>query len=304
MLSRVADSIFWMGRYVERAIAATRLVAAASDLQLDTRGQHELAELWNPQSVITCIRLARTAAAGVRDSLSTEVWEQLNRLHLSLTDARVGTQARDNPAHFVRQVRQRAQCLQGMVDSTMTHEEEWNFARLGMFLERADNVARALHVLGSLLEVEPGRAPIGDDTVRWLAVLRSCGSAEAYSRYYSLRVEPARVVEFLLLNPVFPQSVRFSVNAAYDSLRGIAGEQTLLNESNPSVRALGHLRAHLEFAAVDELIEGGLRTFLEDLRTRVGDASNQVTRRYLSDVPARSEHTAAERAAMIMAVQQ
>jgi uncharacterized alpha-E superfamily protein len=205
---------------------------------------------------------------------------------------------------FFRQVRERAQFFLGLMDSTMAHGEDWNFGRLGMYLERADNVARALHLLGRLLEVEHIGQYGGDETVRWLAVLRSCGSAEAYSRYYSLRIEPARVVEFLLLNPIFPQSVRFSLNTAYDAMRSIAGESEQHGGANPAVRALGHLQARFEYTAVDELIEAGLREFLKDLQARIAGASDHITALYLSDLPLRSEPAAAERAAMIMALQQ
>jgi uncharacterized alpha-E superfamily protein len=300
----VADAIYWTSRYVERAVAATRLVDATLHLQLDAGTLLEEWELWNPSSVSRCIHVARDLARAVRESLSTEMWEQLNTLHLWLSDPAVALQVEENPAMLFRQVRERAQFFQGLMESTMVHGEDWNFGRLGMYLERADNVARALHLLGHLLEVEHIGEYGGDETVRWLVVLRSCGSAEAYSRYYSLRVEPARVVEFLLLNPIFPQSVRFSLNTAYDALRAIAGDNSQLGSPNPAVRTLGYLQARLEYAAVDELIEAGLRDFLEDLQARIAAASDQVTAVYLTDLPLRSEPAAAERAAMIMALQQ
>ena len=306
MLSRVADAIYWTNRYVERAVAATRLVDATLHFQLDAGTLHGDWELWNPSSVSRCIHLARELARGVRESLSTEMWEQLNTLHLWLNDPAVATQAEENAAMFFRKVREGAQFFQGLMESTMMHGEDWSFGRLGMYLERADNVARALHLLGHLLEGDPIAQTGGDETVRWLAVLRSCGSAEAYSRYYSLRVEPARVVEFLLLNPVFPQSVRFSVTAANTSLQAIAGSGSQLAAagSNPAVRALGQLQARLEYAAIDELIGAGLREFLEDLQASISSTSDQVTALYLSDLPLRTEPAAAERAAMIMALQQ
>src|SRR5207248_2961567 len=128
----------------------------------------------------------------------------------------------------------------------------------GKYLERADNVARVLNLESHLLDEEV-KVHGGDPLVRWLGVLRSCGSAEAYARYYSLRVEPARVVEFLLLNPVFPQSVRFSVSSAWDALTAIAGaDASGAEEPNLALRPLGRLRARLEHRAVDEVMEEGL----------------------------------------------
>jgi uncharacterized alpha-E superfamily protein len=292
-----------MSRYVERAVAATRLVDATLHLQLDAGALHDGRPPSNPEAVISSIHRAREAARGVRDSLSTEMWEQLNTLHLWLAEPDVTRQAEENPVSFFRQVREGAQLLQGLVDSTMMRGEDWNFARMGMYLERADNVARALHLLGHLLEVAPEGH--GDETVRWLAVLRSCGSAEAYSRYYSLRVEPARVVEFVLLNPGYPQSVRFSLSCALDAASALAHRGTFaFDGGDPVVRALGRLWAVLEYAAVDELIENGLRPFLEDMLARIADASDQVTALYLTDLPVRREQAAADRAAMMMALQQ
>lgn len=302
MLSRVADAIFWMSRYVERAVAATRLVDATLHLQLDAGTLHDGQPPTNPEAVISSIHRAREAARGVRDSLSTEMWEQLNTLHLSLAEADSARQAADNPVAFFRDIRQGAQFFQGLVDATMMRGEDWHFARLGMYLERADNVARALHLLGHLLEAVPGSH--GDETVRWLAVLRSCGSAEAYARYYSLRVEPARVVEFVLLNSVYPQSVRFSLAAAYEAACALGQQGSHAAAGDPVVRSLGRLWAVLEYASVDELIQTGLRPFLEDILARVADASDQITALYLTDLPVRTEPSAAERAAIMMAVQQ
>jgi uncharacterized alpha-E superfamily protein len=297
VLSRVADAIFWMGRYVERAVAASRLADATLHLQLDDPALHNGAPPTNPEAVISSIHRAREAARGVRDSLSTEMWEQLNTLHLWLADSEIAKQAEDDPVAFFREVRQGAQFFQGLVDSTMMRGEDWQFARMGMYLERADNVARALHLLGHLLEVTPDGH--GDEAVRWLAVLRSCGSAEAFARYYSLRVEPARVVEFVLLNPVYPQSVRFSLASAYEAACALAS-----SGGDPVVRSLGRLWATLEYAAVDELIQAGLRPFLEDILKRIADVSDHVTALYLADLPVRGEPNAAERAAILMAVQQ
>jgi uncharacterized alpha-E superfamily protein len=292
-----------MSRYVERAVAATRLADATLHLQLDAGAVHDGQPPSNPEPVITSIHRAREAARGVRDSLSTEMWEQLNTLHLWLADGDVPRQAEENPVGFFRQVREGAQFFQGLVDSTLMRGEDWNFARMGMYLERADNVARALHLLGHLLEVVPDSH--GDETVRWMAVLRSCGSAEAYSRYYSLRVDPARVVEFVLLNPVYPQSLRFSLSCAHEAAYALARRGPFaLDGGDPVVRALGRLWAMLEYAAVDELIENGLRAFLEDLRVRIAGASDQVTALYLTDLPVRGEPSAAERAATMMAIQQ
>src|SRR5262249_21846932 len=299
MLCRVAEDIFWMSRYVERAIAVGRLIDVTWHLELDLgEPDSQSSAFWlpllgpvaardteaspqdvrnylafdveNPDSLVSCIRHARTAARGVRESISSEMWEQLNTLYLSLVDSEYMPQAEDELYAFYRRVREGAQFVQGLADNTLAHDEPWEFINLGKYLERAYNVARVLNLQAHLLHLPLDRAPGGDDTVRWLAMLRSCGCAEAYAHYYSVRVEPARVVEFLLLNPVFPQSVRFSLGAAWNSLRQVAGRGADGHGAeSPAVRAMGLLRAKLEHAAVDEVLEEGLEAYLQDVQARI-----------------------------------
>ena len=342
MLSRVAEDVFWMSRYVERAVAVARLIDVTLSLELDAgiaEGEDD-ADLWapllgpasmgvslshliaegeekpsaaavrnhlafaadNPNSLVSCIRRARNAARGVREVISSEMWELLNTLHLSLVDARHLAEAEEAPYSFFRRMREGCQNFQGLADCTLAHDEPWDFVTLGKYLERADCVARVVYLQAHLLTM-PERGA-GDPTVRWLAVLRSCGSAEAYARYYSLRVEPARVVEFLLLNPVFPQSVRFSLGAAWEALKTIHDRRAAPGSASAEVRALGMLRARLEHAAVDEVLEEGLHAYLADVQTRITSVSDHVTRIYLRDEPQPGRVVAVARAAMIMAAQQ
>ncbi|HEX2171209.1 MAG TPA: alpha-E domain-containing protein [Dehalococcoidia bacterium] len=339
LLCRVAEDIFWMSRYVERAIAVGRLIEVTWHLELDAGDlEDDGAQMWapligsareagllsgsmdlapreirrylgfdtsNPGSLISCIRQARSAARGVRESISSEMWESLNTLYLSLIDPTVADQAEDEPHTFYRRVRESAQFVQGLADCTLARDEPWHFIALGQYLERADNVARILNLQSHLLTGTGGLHATGGDLVRLLAVLRSCGAAEAYARYYSLRVEPARVVEFLLLNPIFPQSVNFSLGAAWRALEQIAGPRATATETpNPAVRALGLLRARLEFAAVDEILEEGLAAYLQDVHHRIAVVSDQVTRSYLRDEPQLGRLMPATRAALILAAQQ
>ena len=339
MLCRVADQIFWMSRYVERAIAVGRLIEVTWHLELDAGDPEEAdAHFWvpllglvegadtpgpglpdkptareirhylafdveNPNSLVSCIRRARSAAREVRESISSEMWEQINTLHLWLVEPRLKVEAEKDPYTFRRRVREGALFFQGLVDCTLACDEPWHFIALGKCLERAANVARTLDLEAHLL-TGGGAAPGGDNPVRWLAVLRSCGSAEAYARYYSMRVEPARVVEFLLLNPIFPQSVRFNVATAWRSLEAIAGPRSVASAEDPAVRALGLLRARLDYALVDEVLEEGLQAYLEDVQNRIAVVSDRVTRSYFRDEPQPGRLMAVARAAMIMAAQQ
>jgi uncharacterized alpha-E superfamily protein len=339
MLCRVADEMFWMSRYVERGLAVARLIDYTWHLELDAGEPIEPeAGLWapllasedgagflplgagpaatprevrfrlafdadNPNSLLSCIRQARAAARGVRESISSEMWEQINRLYLSLVDPQLAVQAEDNPHAFYSRVREGAQLFQGLADCTLAHDEPWHFISLGKYLERADNVARVLKLQAHLL-LGADQAG-GDEMVRWLAVLRSCGSAEAYAHYYSLRIEPARVVEFLLLNPAFPQSIRFSLGAAWQALKAIeAGQGQPFDEPGPAARALGLLHARLEYAAIDEVIAQGLQAYLTDLQDRIARVSELVTRSHFQDEPRPGRQVTVSRAAMIMAAQQ
>ena len=333
MLCRVADDIFWMSRYVERAIAVGRLIDVVWHLDLDAGDTDDEAGFWEPllgtarerlspagrptsrdvrhylafdpdnaSSLVSCIRGARTAAQGVRESISSEMWEALNTVYLSLNTPRAAAEAEDNPHAFYKHVREGMQFAQGLADSTLLRDESWLFFCLGRSLERADTIARMLVLQAPLLmNVGAGR----DDMVRWLAVLRSCGASEAYSNYYSLRIEPARVIEFLLLNPIFPQSIRFCLDTAMAALEAIAGPGARdVGKGALAIRALGLLAARLRHTAVDEVLEEGLEPFLEDVEYRIRVVSEHVTAGYLRDEPQPGRVVAVARAAMIMAAQQ
>jgi uncharacterized alpha-E superfamily protein len=305
MLCRVAEQMFWMSRYLERAISVSRMADVMLHLELDLGEQASSTTTAreqmtfghdDPSALVGCVRNARMAARGIRESISSEMWEHTNTLFLSVIDPRLMHEAETDPPTFYKRLREGAQSIHGLADSTLAHGEDWHFYSLGKFLERADSVTRVLSLDSQWLWL--------DSTVRWLAVLRTCGSAEAYARYYSMRVEPARVIEFLLFNPIFPQSVRFSVNAAWSALSAIADDEAFLRGPNPALRALGLLRANVEHAAVDEVLELGLGSFLTDVQRRVSEVTDHVTRIYLRDQAGLERQMPAARAARIMAAQQ
>jgi uncharacterized alpha-E superfamily protein len=333
LLCRVAENMFWLNRYVERGIGTIRVVDVTAHLELDV-GDPESQEIdfWTPllgpaldsvgkdgpaplphdvryylafdpdnqSSLVSCVRHARAAARQVRDSISSEMWEQINTTYLMLGEPERVRDLEDDLHVFYKRVRDALLLIQGLADATVAHDEAWQFLSLGKYLERADNVARLLRLQSHLLT--SSTPVLGDDTVRWLAVLRSAGSAEAYSRYYSLRVDPTRVLEFLLLNPAFPQSVRYSLGAAWSALESIA--QATDDSSAPPVRALGLLRARLEHASVDEVLEHGLEEFLSGIQDDIAQVSERVTRAFFRYAAQSGRNFAVARAAQIMAAQQ
>jgi uncharacterized alpha-E superfamily protein len=332
LLCRVAENIYWMSRYIERALSVGRLIEVTAHLELDAGG---LTEVWsrllgrgttlegllarnsrsvaasvrfhlafdaeNANSVRECVRKAREAARGIRESISSEMWEQVNTLHLALSRPGLESRAEADLAGFFREVREGAVFFEGLAGATMARDEAYHFHRLGMYLERADNVARAVSLQSELLL---SGDQTQDDAVRWLAVLRSCGCAEAFARYYSLRVDPSRVLEFLLLNPTFPQSLRYSLGIAWDAVRAIGPMQGPGSAVSPAFRSLGRLHADVELAAVDEIVSGGLDAFLDDTRRRIAAVSDDITYTYLRYEAPPTRGVAAERAAALMAAQQ
>jgi uncharacterized alpha-E superfamily protein len=342
MLCRVAEDVFWMSRYVERALAVGRLVEVVEHMEFAALDDASRAVMWspllaprpndgdlpasltevaatpqavrawlafdrgNPRSIVSCVGRARSAARRVRERISGEMWEALNELHLRCADVAArggdGGGAGESPP-FLQRAREAALLVQGLADVSLAHDEAWHFAMLGKYLERADNIAYVLALQAHLLR-GGGRGEA--DMVRWLAVLRSAGCDEAYARFYSLRVEPARVVEFLLLNARFPRTVRFSLRQAWDSLAALTGDAPDggARPGSPATRALGRLTARLEHTTVDEIMERGLQPYLASLQRDIADATEQLTRTYLRGEPPPARVAPVARAAMLLADQQ
>jgi len=326
MLCRVADDLYWMARYVERGVAVSRLIDVTRHLELDVGLEERdfwgplvgaidlsaedvsfflLSDQLNHDSLVSCVRQARELARGIRESITSEMWEELNTLQQSLAAPNKQRQSQGTGVSFQGLIRQRLLYFQGLAGSTLAHDEPWDFLNLGTYLERADGVVRLLRRQVHLLAPRDGEEPSDADMVRWLAVLRSCGSAEGYARFYSLRVEPARIVEFLLLNPVFPQSVRFALVAAEDALSAVAALRSAAeNDPGPAVRTLGRVRAEVEHAAIDEVFETGLEEFLSGVQGSIAQVSDEIIATYLRDEPQPSRLVGVARAAALMAAQQ
>jgi uncharacterized alpha-E superfamily protein len=334
VLCRVAENLFWMGRYVERAVATARLIDVTAHLELDAaEARASTPDFWtpllgmgdvelppsgtaesvrqylaisadNPNSLVSCIHHARLAARSIRESITSEMWEHLNRLYLAMLDSKPADAMAENPHAFFKRVLDGLLLFQGLADATLARDEAWQFISLGQYLERADNVARALSAQAYLL-VNPAAQRHEDDLVRWLAVLRSCGSAEAYARYYTLRVDPPRVLEFLLLNAIFPQSVRFSLNAGQRAIEAIvAGWHSVPDAPSPAARELGLLRSRVEYAGVDEILEEGLDAYLAEIQQRIAVTSDALAATFFRTQADADRQMPVARAAALMAAQQ
>jgi uncharacterized alpha-E superfamily protein len=302
MLSRVADSIYWMSRYIERAENVARFIDVNLHLMLDLPGGanqpwHPLVETTgddgdfserygeatqqnviqfltfdpeNPNSILSCLRGARENARSVREVISSEMWEQLNQFYLMVNSAAAKSDSLTDPQELFASVKMSSHLFSGVTDGTMTHGEGWHFCQLGRKLERADKTSRILDVKYYILL--PTVADVGTafDDIQWAAVLRSASAFEMYRKRYG-RIAPRRIVEFLMLDREFPRAVNHCLAAARESVHAISGTPSGMFR-NPAEQLLGQLCSDLAYAEVDEIIDSGLHEYLDGLQTKM----NQV----------------------------
>ena len=305
MLSRVAEAIYWMSRYIERAENVARFISVNLNLQMDTaRGE---AEQWlplvvtagdekpfserfdtpskenvlhfltfdreNPNSIISSVRAARENARSVREVISGEMWEHINRFYLTMKDSDGPQAALRNTAVFYEQIRVSGQQFMGITDATMTHGTAWHFCRMGRLMERADKTSRILDVKYYLLLPNPSDVGTTLDDVHWSALLQSASGLEMYRQRYGL-ISPSNVVRFLLLDREFPRAVLYCLTKANESLHAVSGA-ALGGYSNSPEQILGQLRSELAYMRAEDIIERGLHEFVDNLQgrlNRVGDA--------------------------------
>lgn len=308
MLSRVANSIYWLNRYIERAENVARFISANYNMTLDlpedasdqwqplinTTGDHELfKELYgettrdnairflifdrrNTNSIYSCVRAARENARSIREYISSEMWEQLNTFYLMINAASEET-VMDLPHQFSSEVMNASHAFIGITDATMNHGEGWHFGRLGRMLERADKTTRLLDVKYFILLPSVDYVGSPYDNILWGALLRSASAFEMYRKQYG-RIAPRNIAHFLLLDRNFPRAVHYSLAAAMKSLNEISGGQSD-SYSNKAQQALGRLLAEFQYTSLEEIFDFGLHEYLDVTQTRinqVGEAIYQV----------------------------
>lgn len=298
MLSRVAESIYWMSRYVERAESVARFIGVNLTLMLDsssreqqwgplvnTTGDHEdfekrykffteenvlrflTIDRENPNSIISCLRSARENARSVREIISSEMWLQLNTFYLKVNDAATTGAGMASPHDFYTDVKLSSHLFTGITDATMTHGEGWHFGRLGRMLERADKTSRILDVKYFILLRSVAEVGTPLDDTQWAAVLRSASAFEMYRKRHG-RISPKGIVQFLLLDQEFPRSIRFCLECANESLHAISATSTD-KTSNKVEKLLSGLCADLAAANVDDTVNSGLHEHLDNLQDQM-----------------------------------
>jgi uncharacterized alpha-E superfamily protein len=315
MLSRVADSLYWMSRYVERAENAARFVDVNLHMILDlpadateqweplviTTGDEELFaqrhgeatrenviqfltfDRENPNSIVSCLRAARENARSVREIISSEMWEHVNTFYLMVTDPGAQRHVREAPYDFFRKIKMASHLFEGLTNATMSHGEGWHFCRLGRLLERADKTSRILDVkyfilLPSVMDVG---TPVDD--IQWAAVLRSASAFEMYRKRHH-HLTPDQIVDFLLLDREFPRSAYHCLVQADESLHAISSSP-IGTFCNPAEQHLGQLRAELAYAHVKDVLAGGLHEFVDAFQTKLNVVGEHIFDTFFASRP-------------------
>jgi uncharacterized alpha-E superfamily protein len=320
MLSRTADHLFWMARYMERAENTARMLnvnyetsllpQSADMAEQGWRGMLSISELtWafsqryqevaarhvmdfmvrdegNPSSIVACLRAARENARAVRGTLTTEVWETVNQTWLEFNRMVRGGAFERDPGALFEWVKYRSHLSRGVTVGTMLMDEALHFLRIGTFLERADNTARLLDVKFHALAGDYfGAGNVKEsqevDFYHWSAILRSVSGFEVYRKVYRNVIRPERVAELLILRPDMPRSLAACMNEVVANLQLVANQQ-----SGETLRRAGRLRSDLQFGRIDEILATGLHAYLTQFLDRVNDLGAGIGRDFLVPVAA------------------
>jgi len=308
MLSRIAESLFWLGRYIERAEDTARILDVNYHMLLE-QSQQSYRFRWeplivmageearfrqlyseanaenvfeflafgedNPSSIVQCIAKARENARAIRDSISREMWEDINGFYF--------TTQRFNPRDEMAagphdQIKFGALRFHGVTDATLPHDEGWQFLRIGWSLERAEMTARLVDVqYQHLLDELPTVG--GADNHQWMAVLRSVGAFEAYHRQHHSPIEPEKVAAMLILSPVHPRSIRFSATEIRAGLRAVSGTGSG-SYANEAERLAGKLVERLSYDRIEEIFQQGLHPYLNEILDLCGSMGSDIARNY------------------------
>lgn len=303
MLSRVADSLYWMGRYLERAEHTSRLVNVELQLWLDQSpelgagrwrflldalrapavdGPVDPTQLLNTlvfsrangSSIVSCIAAARENLRHVREQCSTRMWEQLNRFYLDVIERRPETEWILKSHDFFLSVLEGAYLFHGITDATMSHGEGWQFIQLGRYVERADTLTTLLETHFQRMTTNMNGPVESAEYLEWVGLLGGCVALEAYCKAHTAEIRPLRVAEFLLLNPEFPHSIRFSVDRVNAALH-LIGDLTQRSGKLPT-RIAGRLRAQLSFSQIEEIMAEGINAYLQNVRKECAEIHSAI----------------------------
>ena len=310
MLSRTADHLFWMARYMERAENTARILDVTYRLSLLPQNGEDVEAMWdgmlkimelqdaflarhpvfsteavlefmifdrdNPGSIYRCLRASRENAHAVRGTLTSELWETSNASWLKMRDFTLAKLMESGPEAFFEWVKYRSHLSRGVTIGTMLQDEALRFIRLGTFLERADNTARILEV--KYLNLLPGAEDDShsSDYYQWSALLHSVSAFEVYRKVYRDQISPMRVAELLILRADMPRSLARCMKEVHTNLNRLANARSAETE-----RLAGELESHLHFGRIERIFERGMRKYLEDFRDRIFDLGCRISDDFL-----------------------
>lgn len=314
MLSRVADNLYWLSRYLERVEHTARLLDVNLDEILDaapTAGAQRWDLLFNslhlekarPQyaknsyptaevvkfltldsknsaSLISCLATARENARQVREQISSEMWFQLNRFYQDVQSFKL-KKIMDNPHEFLHSVvKEGVQTFRGVTDATMPHGEGWHFIQLGCFVERAQSTSTILDEFFSLGEEKWESLRPYEQDLALAALLKSCTSFEAYCKEHTAQLQTNWVAEFLFLNAESPRSMRFAADRILDSAKAIASS-TNKQKRDTVTRTAGRLSSSLDYGSIDEIMDEGLHEYCADIQVKCLKIHQAIYDRYI-----------------------
>ncbi len=319
MLSRTADHLFWMSRYIERAENLARLLDVTWQMSMVPQSLEAANQNWyavivlnsleeafarkysevnadnvlrfmvsdpdNPASLFSCLRMGRENAHAVRGTITAEMWETLNSTWLELRAQSYEQLTANGPGDFFEWVKIKSSLIRGVTIGTMLQDEAYNFIRLGTLLERADNTARILDVKYHVLK--PKEEEGTSDFYQWGALLRSVSAFEVYRKTYRAVINPDRVAELLILQPDMPRSLLFCLKGVVKNLELVANDQ-----SGETLRRAGQLFCEIRYARIEDILEHGLHEYLSDFMDRIYDLGNGISRDFLVPVSTQTQEAA------------
>jgi len=306
MLGRVANTIYWMNRYLERAENYARFMDVNYNLSLELSPDQEQQwqplvvitgdwELYqslnegveknkviyflafdinNPNSIYNCISNARENARAIRTEITKEVWEQINALYYLVKEGVEKKSHTDASLRaFFKDIKTGCQLVYGMYDGTISRNEGWYFGKLGQLVERADKTSRVLDAKYHLLLDSSSLVGSSRDLIQWAALLKSVSAYDMYRKKYG-KLTPSSIAEFLILDTEFPRSILACLIGAEQSLATLTGSS--VGFSNKAQKQLGALKSQLEYIDINDIIEIGMHEYLDEIQRKLNKISSAI----------------------------
>lgn len=317
MLSRVANSIYWMNRYIERAENYARLMEVDYNLSMDlppglvqqqwrplvlTTGDEELFhekygeftkknvirflafDTTNPNSICSCLFAARENARTVREIIPSEMWMQVNEMYLSARNAVKYEESNQKfLIQFFRDIKQGSHIFSGIMDATFSRAEGWHFGNIGRFLERADKTDRIIDMKYYYLLPNPDYVGTPLDLMQWSALLKSASAFEMYRKAFG-KLDVASIIKFLVLDREFPRAMRYCLIQVEESLHAIVGREKLTFETIAE-KEIGKMRSELDYTDVNDIFAYGLHEYLDQFQLKLNTVGAAVAQTFFADTP-------------------